>query len=262
MAETVPSVVVSSVAASSVAVLSDVHANVHALWAVLAELERAPVELVVFSGGITWGPFPRETVDTIRALPVPVVLVRGNTDRAVLELAAGTRAPRSARDRWMVDNHRPEDLEWLRGAVFEVDVDVAGVGVVRICHGSPRADTEVLTQETPRARLSAACAGVTADVLVTGHTHLQFDRALPGSPARHVSPGSVGLPCHDGRPGAHWLRIDGTFDFAVTAYDLETHLLALAGTDDPQRDAVAALLCAPPTPREAIEHAERVEFAD
>jgi putative phosphoesterase len=245
-----------------VAVLSDVHANVHALWAVLAELERAPVELLVFSGDITWGSFPRETVDIIQALTVPVVLVRGNTDRAVLELADGTREPASARDEWMVANHRPSDLEWLRGTMFAVDLEVGGVGVVRVCHGSPRDDTEALTQETPPARLSAACAGVTADVLLTGHTHLQFDRALPGRPARLVNPGSVGLPYHDGRPGAHWLRIDGGFDFAVTAYDLDTHLLALAGTDDPKRDVVAAMLRTPPTPREIIEHAERVEFVD
>jgi putative phosphoesterase len=254
----------------SLAVLSDVHANIHALREVLAELERSPVELVVFSGDITWGPFPRETVDTIRTLAaaVPVALVRGNGDRALLELAAGSREAGSEREPWMVANHRPEDVEWLRGVRFQVDVDVAAVGRLRICHGSPRADIEVLTPETPMDRLVAACAGVDADVLVTGHTHLQFERRVAGAERvrRHLNPGSVGLPYAVEAPGARWVRVDGgaaePFRFMVTPYDLDAHLAAVALTDDPRREVIAGLLRNPPALAETIEYGEARVFSD
>jgi putative phosphoesterase len=255
---------------ASVAVLSDVHANVHALRAVLGDLERAPVELVVFSGDITWGPFPQETVAAIRDLRTvtSVALVRGNADRAVLELADGVREPETARDGWMLANHRASDLELLRSVRFDVEVALAGVGLLRICHGSPRADIEALTPETTPERMAAACADLDADVLITGHTHIQFDRPVHGHPrlTRHLNPGSVGLPYHTGDPGARWARIDGNaaevFDLKTTSYDLDAHLAAIAATDDPRRDVIAGLLRTPPSPAEIIEDAEARVFAD
>jgi putative phosphoesterase len=253
-----------------VAVLSDVHGNVHALRAVLAELERMPVELIVFSGDITWGPFPQQTAEVIRELRAVtgVALVRGNADRAVLELIDGVREPESPRDTWMVASHRPDDVELLREVRFAVDVALVGVGMLRICHGSPRADIEVLTPRTPPDRMASACADVDADVLVTGHTHIQFDRPLHGLTrlSRHLNPGSVGLPYHADQPGARWARIDGNaarvIDLRTTTYDLDEHLTAVQATDDPRRTLITELLRRPPTPAEVIEYGESRVFAD
>jgi putative phosphoesterase len=254
----------------SLAVLSDVHANIHALRAVLAELDRDPVDLVVFSGDITWGSFPRQTVDEIRALRdrTSVALVRGNADRAVLELADDLRPAQTPRESWMLAQHRPDDVDFLREVAFQVDVEVAGVGVVRICHGSPRADFETLTPETPVSRLAAACVDVDADILLTGHTHLQFVRQLPGLPrvTRHLNPGSVGLPYGVDSPGARWVRIGGGaangLALQVTPYDLTAHVDAMRSTDDPRRGDIEAMLRTPPTLAEIVEHAESRVFSD
>ena len=74
--------------ANRVAVLSDVHGNAVALEAVLRELPAVEAELVVVGGDLTWGPLPDETIALVEGLEVPVVLVRGNAERALLEPSA------------------------------------------------------------------------------------------------------------------------------------------------------------------------------
>ena len=72
-----------------VAALADVHGNAPALAAVLAEVEREAPDLVVFGGDLTWGSLPGETIALVRSLEIPVRLVSGNAERALLELRAG-----------------------------------------------------------------------------------------------------------------------------------------------------------------------------
>lgn len=256
--------------ARTAAFLSDIHANVPAFAAVVAELATDPPDVVVLNGDITWGTFPSGTVDLIerlRGMVRDVVLIRGNGDRAVLELHDGTRSAESPRDGWMVAHHTARDIEVLRGVVFQVDVDIAGFGVVRACHGSPRADVEIVTPATPLGRLAAATADVDADVLLTGHTHLQFHRHLDGMRVRHsVNPGSVGIPYGGSAPGAYWLRIDPTradpLDFRCTGYDVEAYLAEMLATDDPGAERVAGLLRAPLTHDELIAYSEALTFSD
>ncbi len=66
-----------------VAALADVHGNAPALEAVLAEVTREDVDLIVFGGDLTWGPLPLETLALVRALAVPARFVRGNADRTL-----------------------------------------------------------------------------------------------------------------------------------------------------------------------------------
>jgi putative phosphoesterase len=254
----------------SAAFLSDVHANDAALAAVVNELAADPPDVVVFTGDITWGTFPSETVDLIadlRDMVGTVVLVRGNGDRALLDLHSGDRQPESPRDPWMVARHSARDVAELSRVVFQVDVDVAGLGVIRACHGSPRADIEIVTPGTPLERLAAATEGIDADVLLTGHCHLQFHRPVDGLRIRHsVNPGSVGIPYGVDEPGAYWLRVDGSradpFDFRRTAYDVETYLGRMLDTDDPRADVIAEYLRKPPTRDEMIAHSESLVFSD
>lgn len=256
---------------SSAAFLSDIHANTAAFEAVLAELADEPVDALVLNGDVTWGSFPTRTVDLIhraRRRFGHVVLVRGNADRALLELVDGVRAPARPREAWMAAAHRPADVEMLRTVVFQADIEIAGVGVIRACHGSPRADIETVTAATPIERLAEATAGVDADILLTGHTHLQFDRYVAGLPRirRSVNPGSTGIPYGTAVPGAYWLRVDPAgprpFDLRVTGYDLDAYIEAMLGTDDPVRDTIAELLRHPPTAAEIIDDCERRIFAD
>jgi putative phosphoesterase len=252
------------------AFLSDIHANDAALTAVVNELAAEPPDVVVLNGDITWGTFPTETVDLIeslRNLVSDVVMIRGNGDRALLDLHRGARESESPRDPWMVARHSARDVAELSRVVFQVDVDVAGLGVIRACHGSPRADVEIITPGTPLERLAAAIAGIDADVLLTGHSHLQFHRRVDGMRIRHsVNPGSVGIPYGVAAPGAYWLRVDGSradpFDFRHTKYDLDAYLARMLATDDPRADAVANYLREPPTRDEMISHGESLMFSD
>jgi Calcineurin-like phosphoesterase superfamily domain len=77
---------------SRVAVLSDVHANVPALEAVLAEVDAYAPDLVVFNGDLTWGAEPERTLELVAALGDRPVFIRGNGERAALELARSNRA--------------------------------------------------------------------------------------------------------------------------------------------------------------------------
>jgi predicted phosphodiesterase len=203
-----------------VAALYDVHGNLPALEAALAEVERSGVELVVVGGDVASGPFPTETIEALRALELPTRFVRGNADRELVELFDGREPSEGdwgAADAWCAAALARDHRDFLAGFEPQVVVDVDGLGAVRFCHGSPRSDTELLTPATPEARLSAALAGVSEKTVVCGHTHVAFDRTVDGT--RLLNAGSVGMPY--GGTGAHWALLGPGVELRRTAYDLE-----------------------------------------
>jgi putative phosphoesterase len=244
-----------------VAVLSDVHANIPALAAVLAEPDVAAADLVVFNGDLTWGVDPNETVRLVRSLGVRAVCVRGNGDRMVRDIATGVRAAEGARQEWVPARHDATALAFVGSFPFSVVVEVRGLGAVRFCHGSPRSDNELVTPGTPEARFEEFSADLPERVLVTGHTHLQFDRVVAGR--RSVNPGSVGLPYHLGQPGtAYWALLGPDVTLRQTSYDVDDALAAGAKAEDPAHDRMVELLLTPPTPDEIIAHAEGLVISD
>ncbi|WP_027342762.1 metallophosphoesterase family protein [Hamadaea tsunoensis] len=244
-----------------VAALADVHGNVPALLAVLTDVAAVGVDLVVFPGDVTWGPEPQTTVDIIQDLGRKAVCVRGNADRAVLELASGEREHTRPRDSWMPGRHSAAALEFLATFPFSVVVEIEGLGPVRFCHGSPRKDTELVTPQTPADRFAELCEGIDEQVLVTGHTHLQFDRMVAGR--RSVNPGSVGLPYHTGEPGtAYWALLGPDVELRQTRYDVDEAVERCRVTGDPSGDTIVRYLLTPPTPDEIIADAETKIFSD
>jgi predicted phosphodiesterase len=244
-----------------VAVLSDVHANVPALAAVLAEPDVAAADLVVFNGDLTWGAEPNETVQMVRALGVRAVCVRGNGERFVRDIATGVRTAEGARQEWVSARHDATALAFVGSLPFSVVVDVRGLGAVRFCHGSPRSDNELVTPATPEARFEEFSADMAERVLVTGHTHLQFDRGVAGR--RSVNPGSVGLPYHLGPPGtAHWALLGPDVSLRQTSYNVDDAIAVIEKAEDPARDRMLELLLTPPTPAEIIENAEGLVISD
>jgi predicted phosphodiesterase len=190
---------------SRIALMADVHGNVSALAACLDEAMSEHVDAVAFLGCLTWGPEPAEVLRRVHAVTVPTYFIRGNGERAVLELAGGARAAASSTDTWMVSAHGAAGLQALRSFALSVSLEVAGVGRIRLCHGSPRSDIELLTPATPEHRLQAAFDGVDEPVVAHGHTHLQYLRVAAGKTI--VGVGSVGLPYTDGPPvpdGRSW----------------------------------------------------------
>jgi putative phosphoesterase len=244
-----------------VAVISDVHTNVAALTAVLAEIEAAEPDLIVSCGDLTWGSEPDQTIGIMRGLGDRALFVRGNGERAVLEITAGERVPQSPREEWVPARHSAESVAFVAAIPFSIVIDVTGLGPVRFCHGSPRSDHELVTPATPVQRFSELSAAIDEQVLVTGHTHLQFDRQVAGR--RSVNPGSLGLPYHDGPPGtAYWALLGPDVELRQTRYDVTAATSAGPRLGDPSAAAITALLLTPPRPAQIIAEMAELEFSD
>ena len=202
-----------------VAVLSDIHGNLPALEAVLEQVARETPDLVVVCGDVASGPLPVETLTVLMALP-DVRFLHGNADRSLVAGFDGSAKPRLAGPAadWCAAQLSKEHRDFLASFPAEVRLEIDGLGRVLFCHGSPRGDEEIMTAATPEDRLREMTGGSDADVIVCGHTHMQFDRTVDG--VRIVNPGSVGMPY--GEPGAYWALLGPGVDFRRTDYDRES----------------------------------------
>jgi len=178
-----------------IAILSDIHGNLVALEAVLADLDAERIDQIVCLGDVAvFGPRPREVMTRLRGLNCPVVM--GNMDAWLLD-----PRPHEVRDEnyrrimevelWSARQLSPADLDYLR--TFRPTVEVAlGDGATLLCfHGSPQCNTDVIVSTTPEEELERLLSGFSATVMAGGHTHAQMLR-------RHrdmvfINPGSVGL---------------------------------------------------------------------
>jgi predicted phosphodiesterase len=225
---------------------------------VLDEIEREAPDLVAFCGDLTWGSLPRETLALVRAIRIPTRFVRGNADRALLELSGGEVEEPSARERWMLAQHDENALAFLHGFEPTVSVEIDGLGPVCFCHGSPRSDEECVTERTPPERVRDLMAGRDEHVVVTAHVHLRYDRTVDG--VRCIGPGSVGLPYGEGG-AAHWALLGPEVELRRTGYDVEAAIALMRATDDPSVETIVELMLTPPSRDEVIEDAEGRVFA-
>jgi predicted phosphodiesterase len=191
--------------------LYDIHGNLDALEAVLADPRAGGADAIVVGGDTVPGAFAGECLSLLRGHKLPVQWVRGNGEREVADAAArGTDTDVAAA---LTAKALGADIcEWLGAMPTTVELD----GVL-YCHGSPRRDDEMLTLISPADRWAEALAGVRLPLVVGGHTHQQDDRVVGG--VRFVNAGSVGLP-YEGDPAARWAWIaDGTPELRRTEYD-------------------------------------------
>jgi putative phosphoesterase len=201
-----------------VAVLADIHGNLPALEAVLRDVSHEEPDLIVVCGDVASGPLPLESINLLRKIPNARFL-HGNADRelvAAYDESAKPDWPVPAID-WLAGQLLKEHRDFLASFPSIVRLEVEGLGRVLFCHGSPRSDEEIMTSATPESRVSELIAGAEADVIVCGHTHMQFDRMVGG--VCIVNPGSVGMPY--GEPGAHWALLGPQIDFRRTNYNRE-----------------------------------------
>jgi putative phosphoesterase len=202
-----------------VAAISDVHGNLPALEAVLAEVERERPDLIVFCGDMASGPMPAETIERLMSV-VGARWVKGNADRGLID-EFDARPPENMPGPfagWCAKQIDRRQRDFLDSFEKTVTIDgVDGLGRVLFCHATPRNDTDVMTVETPVDRVRNLLAGVQAAVVVCGHTHMQFDRMVDR--VRVVNAGSVGMPY--GKPGAYWAMLGPGVDLRRTEYDRE-----------------------------------------
>jgi predicted phosphodiesterase len=196
--------------------LYDIHGNVDALDAVLADPRAAHPDVVLVGGDAVPGPFARETLARLDSLSTPVRWLRGNGEREVAEAigapdpaAADLAAVTAAITATALGDERAQALGEL-----PLTVEVDGV---LFCHASPRRDDEMVTRLSTPERWADVLAGVAAGLVVAGHTHQQDDRVV--GDVRFVNAGSVGLP-YEGDGAARWLWIaDGEPELRHTEYD-------------------------------------------
>src|SRR5262249_8388423 len=160
-------------------------------------------------------------LELLAALDDRVVYLRGNCDRemvAALRSDAPAPPPWGARTRWAAEHCTPAQIQLLGSLPTTLVLDIDGLGPTLFCHGSPRSDNEILTRITAGHRLRSALGDARQRVVVSGHTHVQYDRTSAG--VRWVNPGSVGMAYAAVR-GAYWATLGPDVALRNTAYDVE-----------------------------------------
>jgi putative phosphoesterase len=244
-----------------VAALYDIHANLPALEAVLDEIRRAEVDQIVVGGDVVSGPMPRETLAGLLETNIPTQFIQGNGDAEVLAQMAGVETgnvPERFREavRWVAEQLQPEYEAYLASWPLTLRMEIPGTGRVLFCHATPRNNTEVFTRLTAEDRLLPVFSGIDADLVVCGHTHMQFDRRI--GKVRVVNAGSVGMAY--GEPGAHWLSLGPDVLLRHTSYDLAGAAARIRNTSYPLAEIEAQNILNPHSQAEALEAFSRIEL--
>ncbi|TDR82960.1 metallophosphoesterase family protein [Paludibacterium purpuratum] len=180
-----------------VAVVSDIHGNIWALEAVIADIARRQVDLVINAGDILSGPLePAATAERLMALKWPTI--RGNHERQLLACA---EAPGGLSDQFAFEHTTAAQQDWLRALPIDLSLSEPGIYV---CHGAPGDDLTYFLEEVGLGGAHAACdesvelraAGIRAGLILCGHSHKPRVRALCDG-RLIVNPGSVGLQAYD-----------------------------------------------------------------
>lgn len=234
-----------------VAALYDIHGNLPALEAVLDDVRRAHVDHIVIGGDVLPGPMPRECLDAVRTLDRPATFIRGNGDRETVAARHGAMSS-------MIPENFREAMHWNAAQLTEEDeraigawplterVRISGLGDVLFCHATPRNDIEIFTEATREEKLEPIFDPLAVDLVVCGHTHMQFDRRVGRT--RVVNAGSVGMPFEE--PGAYWLLLGPSVELQRTSYDAQSAADRVRKTAYPQAQQFAGgNIIAPPARR-------------
>jgi putative phosphoesterase len=218
-----------------IAVLSDIHGNLPALEAVLAEIRAERPDAVLVAGDLVLnGPDPSAVVDALRALEGDgAAIVSGNTDIAVADFDYGAAFPqyqdgvpegiRLAAE-WAHDALGDEQLDWLRRLPAERRMRADDDSLVLVVHASPGSQTRGFDQALDANVIFERAAATDARVICVGHTHVPEVRDLGWKVI--VNDGSAGY-VFDGEPTASWASVtivDGEVhaDIRRTAFDVLT----------------------------------------
>lgn len=228
-------------------IFGDVHANMLALEAVLADIDsRGLSNLYCLGDLVGYGTFPNEVIAAVLARNIPTIM--GNYDLGVGHNSddcgcAYTNPKAEALGKlsiaWSNAHTSAENKAYLRNLVEAMPLQLGDLRVVLV-HGSPRKVNEYLFEDRPEKSLYRLLDMAEADVLVCGHTHKPYHRIL--SDGRQViNAGSVGKP-KDGDPRAGYITLaangrDLSVEFIRVEYDVEAAAKAVEATNMPDEYA-------------------------
>lgn len=195
------------------ALLYDIHGNLPALEAVLADAGAAGADRYLLGGDYAlFGAWPQETVARLDALR-GATWIRGNGERWAADPEQAPLPPVRQAARACAEALGEETVARLAALPEQAVLDG-----VRCCHGTPGSDVIGLLPE-PTPEEPEQLAAVRERRLVAGHTHLPFERTSASGIAL-LNPGSVGMP-FDGDPRAAYalLHDDGRVERRRVAYD-------------------------------------------
>jgi predicted phosphodiesterase len=235
-----------------VGLISDIHGNLLALEAVLAELERDRPDRLVCLGDVVAGPRANEALARIRALDCPVIM--GNWDAwsvdGMPEPATPVEEKLYANGAYWAERLTADDRDFIRTFEARIELELGPGGRPLCFHGSPKSYDDWIVATTPDNEVAEMLAGYDAPILIGGHTHLQMVRRYEG--ALLLNPGSVGMPFERWSPEdvkiapraeyAVLTASDGRLavDLRRIGYDVEAHLRRGLESDMPHPDWWAA----------------------
>jgi diadenosine tetraphosphatase ApaH/serine/threonine PP2A family protein phosphatase len=227
------------------AVLYDIHGNLPALEAVLADAERAGADRYLLGGDYAaLGAWPVETLERLRELP-DAQWLRGNWERWL-------GSPEGVPDIPFIQKART----WALGALDDATVSelaalqtTLSMNGTLFSHASPESDMRSFLPQ-PADDEAELLEGVSATRLVFGHTHIQFEREAQAG-VDLVNPGSVGLPFDGDRRAAYGLISDaGSLELRRVEYDADRVAAIIRERMDPIAEELAARIddASPPPP--------------
>ena len=230
-----------------IAILSDIHGNMTALGAVLADLRTRAVDATYCLGDLVgYAAHPNEVTQRIRAEGIPTIM--GNYDDGVgferdeCGCAYTNPVDRELGDRslaWTKATVTAENKAFLRTLVSEIRFEADGRRVLLV-HGSPRRINEYLFEDRPISSFQRLAASSNADIIVFGHTHKPYTKLVDD--VLFVNAGSVGKP-KDGDWRACCIILDSSdattpVEFIRVPYDVAREAAAIRASGLPDKFAI------------------------
>lgn len=228
------------------AIFSDVHSNLLALSAVLADIDAAGVDDRYCLGDLVgYAPWPNETLELLQREAIPIVM--GNYDdgtgyeRDECGCAYNNPTEEALGDEsfaWTKTHTSDANKAYLRSLHPQIRFERDGRRFLLV-HGSPRKINEYLFEDKPDSTFARIAAGADADVIVCGHTHKPYTKQV--GETLFINVGSAGKP-KDGDPRACWALVETSPDgvnveFHRVEYDVDTVAEAIHDSELPNEFA-------------------------
>jgi len=188
-----------------IAVIADIHGLLHPLEVALEEIAGEDVVGIIVAGDMVAGPQPMDVITRLREHQC--WMIRGNNEDYILQYATG-KAPdwwytcqQMAFIRWNYDNLDEQTIDFLRSLPEQRTISLPGTEAVRVVHGSPRDNFELIYPDKDISLLDSALEQISESIAVFGHSHEAWQTLRNGKLA--VNPGSLSMAFHGNQCGSY-----------------------------------------------------------